>query len=72
MNKQPSFAIRIVVLIIVIWFVQTLYLYQASRVGLNGWDDWGMLFYYDAYKMENKKFIDIKEEVLREFELTHD
>lgn len=40
----------IIFLIILVWLVQVLFLNQAAKWGMNGWDDWGLLFYYDAHK----------------------
>lgn len=59
MSKFLSF-LKIILLVIVVWFAQILFLYQASRTGFNGWDDWGQLFYYDAYNardLRNLPFI---------------
>lgn len=59
MNKFLIFS-KIVFLIILIWVVQTLFLYQASKSGFNGWDDWGQLFYYEVYNardLRNLPFI---------------
>lgn len=49
-TKRFVYAFKIFAIILLVWIVQVLFLYQASRVGFNGWDDWGMLFYYDAHR----------------------
>lgn len=59
MNKFLFF-LKIILLIIFVWILQILFLYQASRSGFNGWDDWGQLFYYEAYNardLRNLPFI---------------
>lgn len=49
-KKSLFFYLKIFLVILFVWVIQTLFLNQAARTGLNGWDDWGMLFYYDAYQ----------------------
>lgn len=58
-NKFLSF-LKVILLIILVWLAQILFLYQASRTGFNGWDDWGQLFYYEVYNardLRNLPFI---------------
>lgn len=45
--------LKILVAIFFIWVVQILFLSQAAKSGFNGWDDWGLVFTYDAYKANN-------------------
>lgn len=44
------FILKLLAMILLIWAAQILFLYQASKSGFNGWDDWGFLFYFDAHK----------------------
>lgn len=59
MNKILLF-LKIILLVIFVWIAQVLFLYQASKSGFNGWDDWGQLFYYEVYNardLRNLPFI---------------
>lgn len=49
-KKQALYYFKIIMLILVIWILQMLFLNQAARTGFDAWDDWGMLFTYDAFK----------------------
>ncbi len=48
--KRIIYISKILGIILLTWIVQVIFLSQASKVGFNGWDDWGFLFYYDAHK----------------------
>lgn len=42
--------LKFLAIIFLIWIAQILFLPQASKTGFDAWDDWGMLFTYDAFK----------------------
>lgn len=50
MIKGISLSIKILLLILVVWVIQILFLNQAAKWGMNGWDDWGWLYYFDFHK----------------------
>ncbi len=49
-GKYTLLSIKIVTVILLVWLVQVLFLSEAAKWGMNGGDDWDMLFYYDAHK----------------------
>lgn len=51
-NRKISF-FSIILLILITWIVQILYLNQVAKAGMNGWDDWQLLYYYDAERGSN-------------------
>lgn len=59
-NSRVFLFFKISLVIFLVYIAQVLFLYQASRTGFNGWDDWGQLFYYDAHNardLRNLPFI---------------
>lgn len=55
-----NFYLKILAVVFLVWIAQILFLPQAARSGLNGWDDWGSVFSYDAYRANDlRNFSDI-------------
>ncbi len=61
-NKTPII-LKIIVLILLCWFAQILFIYQSVNWGWS-WDDWRWLFYYDAHQGNNlSNFFAIKNDI---------
>lgn len=52
-DKKLFFYLKILALPFLVWVSQILFLNQAARWGMNGGDDWQLLFYYDAARGYN-------------------
>lgn len=59
-SKKRFFYLKILALAFLVWVAQILFLNQAVRWGMNGGDDWQLLFYYDVARGYNPtKFFSI-------------
>lgn len=47
-DERRLFYLKILALVFFVWIAQILFLNQAARWGMNGGDDWQLLFYYDV------------------------
>lgn len=48
-RKQVFVILKIIIMVLLVWVAQTLFLNQAAKTGFNGWDDWGLVTTYDAF-----------------------
>jgi len=48
-RKQVFVILKIIIIVLLVWAAQTLFINQASKTGFNGWDDWGLVTTYDAF-----------------------
>lgn len=49
------FYLKVLAVVFFIWIAQSLFVFQATKSGFNGWDDWGLVFAYDAFRASDLK-----------------
>lgn len=50
MINRTSLLFKIVLVVLLVWVIQVLFLNQVVKLGMNGSDDWGWLFHYETRK----------------------